>query len=80
VRETVRALALHPSRKAHPYRIEVDGGVDAASAVQSAAAGADTFVAGTSLFAARDMAAAVAEMRRGAVEALAKSAAAQVHG
>jgi ribulose-phosphate 3-epimerase len=80
VLEKVRALALHPSRKVHPYRIEVDGGIDAASAVRSAAAGADTFVAGTSLFAARDMAAAVTAMRCGAAEALAKSAAAQVHG
>lgn len=72
VLEKVRALASHPSRGAHPFRIEVDGGIDAASAARSAAAGADTFVAGTSLFAARDMAVAVAAMRRGAAEALSR--------
>ncbi len=70
VLEKVCALALRPAREAHPFRIEVDGGIDAATAARSAAAGADTFVAGTSLFAARDMAAAVAAMRCGAAEAL----------
>ncbi|MCC7518137.1 MAG: ribulose-phosphate 3-epimerase [Verrucomicrobiae bacterium] len=74
VLEKVRALALHPARKTNPYRIEVDGGIDAKTATQSAAAGADTLVAGTSLFAAADMAAAVATMRRDAADALARFA------
>jgi ribulose-phosphate 3-epimerase len=39
------------------YRIEVDGGIDLASAAECRAAGADTFVAGTSFFKARDKAA-----------------------
>jgi ribulose-phosphate 3-epimerase len=41
-------------------RIEVDGGIDLATAKQCRAAGADTFVAGTSFFAAPDRAAFVA--------------------
>jgi ribulose-phosphate 3-epimerase len=80
VLDKVRALATHPARGKNPYRLEVDGGIDAATAARSAAAGADTFVAGTSLFAAPDMAAAVAAMRKGAAEALARFAAAQPHG
>jgi ribulose-phosphate 3-epimerase len=36
------------------YRIEVDGGIDEATAKECRAQGADTFVAGTSFFAARD--------------------------
>jgi ribulose-phosphate 3-epimerase len=45
------------------FRIEVDGGIGAATAGQSIDAGADTLVAGTSVFRAADMAAAVAELR-----------------
>jgi ribulose-phosphate 3-epimerase len=39
------------------FRLEVDGGVDLATAKQCRAAGADTFVAGTSFFKAQDRAA-----------------------
>ena len=39
------------------YRIEVDGGIDLATAAECRAAGADTFVAGTSFFKAPDRAA-----------------------
>jgi ribulose-phosphate 3-epimerase len=39
------------------FRLEVDGGIDLASAVECRAAGADTFVAGTSFFKAADKAA-----------------------
>lgn len=41
----------------HDYRIEVDGGVDLVSGAECRAAGADTFVAGTSFFRAADRAA-----------------------
>ncbi len=41
------------------FRLEVDGGVDLATAAQCRAAGADTFVAGTSFFRAPDQAAFV---------------------
>jgi ribulose-phosphate 3-epimerase len=46
------------------YRIEVDGGINNQTAVECARAGADTFVAGTSLFGARSLKSAVAKMRK----------------
>jgi ribulose-phosphate 3-epimerase len=47
-----------------PYRIEVDGGINNQTAAECARAGADTFVAGTSLFGQRNLKAAVARMRK----------------
>ena len=47
------------------YRIEVDGGVDAKTAIECAKNGADTFVSGTGLFGKRNMKAAVKKMREG---------------
>ena len=47
-------------------RLEVDGGINADTARQCAAAGADVFVAGTSIFRATDPAAAVEAIRAGA--------------
>ncbi len=44
-------------------RLQVDGGVTAANIGQIAAAGADTFVAGSAIFGAPDYAAAIAAMR-----------------
>jgi ribulose-phosphate 3-epimerase len=46
------------------YQIEVDGGINNQTAAECARAGADTFVAGTSLFGARSLKAAVAKMRK----------------
>ena len=46
------------------YRIEVDGGITNATAAECARAGADTFVAGTSLFGARSLKTAVKKMRK----------------
>lgn len=46
------------------YRIEVDGGITDQTAAESARAGADTFVAGTSLFGAHNLKAAVTRMRK----------------
>lgn len=46
------------------FRLEVDGGVDLATATECRAAGADTFVAGTSFFKAADKAAFAAGMAR----------------
>jgi ribulose-phosphate 3-epimerase len=51
---TERGLAFH---------IEVDGGVDAATAARCTAAGANVLVAGSSTFRAADMAAAIAAIR-----------------
>lgn len=44
------------------FRLEVDGGIDLATAAECRAAGADTFVAGTSFFAAPDRAAFAAKI------------------
>jgi ribulose-phosphate 3-epimerase len=44
-------------------RLEVDGGINNETAAECARAGADTFVAGTSLFGARNLKAAVTKMR-----------------
>jgi len=46
------------------YRISVDGGINDQTAAECARAGADTFVAGTSLFGARSLKAAVKKMRQ----------------
>lgn len=53
-------------RKQHDYkwRIEVDGGINNETAAECALAGADTFVAGTSLFKQPNLTAAVNRMRR----------------
>ncbi len=47
-----------------PHRISVDGGINLQTVAECARAGADTFVAGTSLFGARSLKAAVAKMRK----------------
>jgi ribulose-phosphate 3-epimerase len=47
-----------------PYRISVDGGINFQTAGECARAGADTFVAGTSLFGARSLKVAVNRMRK----------------
>ena len=47
-------------------RIEVDGGIGAETLGRTWAAGADVFVAGTSVFGAEDRAAAIAELRASA--------------
>ncbi len=45
------------------FRIEVDGGINFATAVECARCGADTFVSGTGLFGQHNMKAAVKKMR-----------------
>jgi ribulose-phosphate 3-epimerase len=47
-----------------PYRIGVDGGINFSTAAECARAGADTFVAGTSLFGQRSLKAAINKMRK----------------
>ena len=46
------------------YRISVDGGINNETIADCARAGADTFVAGTSLFGQRNLKAAIAKMRK----------------
>ena len=57
----VRALI---DRSKLPVRLEVDGGVKVANIGRAAAAGADTFVAGSAIFGSPDYAATIAAMRR----------------
>ncbi len=64
VLEKVSYLANHALRRKHKYYIEVDGGIDVESAIVSAKAGANAFVAGTSLFSAKNMRGAVSKMRK----------------
>jgi len=47
-----------------PVRLEVDGGVKVDNIAEIARAGADTFVAGSAIFASSDYAATIGEMRR----------------
>jgi len=61
--EKVRTAAEIRARLNLNFRIEVDGGINHETAALSIAAGADTLVAGTSVFGAPDMAAAVRKVR-----------------
>ena len=58
-------------------RLEIDGGIKTDNIAAAAAAGADTFVAGSAIFGSRDYAETIREMRRqiGGVTAKAKAAA-----
>jgi ribulose-phosphate 3-epimerase len=47
-----------------PYRISVDGGINNQTVAECARAGADTFVAGTSLFGQHSLKAAITKMRK----------------
>ena len=46
-----------------PIWLEVDGGIKTDNIAQAARAGADTFVAGSAIFGAKDYGKAIAEMR-----------------
>jgi len=70
--EKVRQLNQWRSRYNAAFRIEVDGGIDMDNVGELAQAGANTFVAGTSIFHAADSRSATKEMRRLASGALAK--------
>ncbi len=61
--EKVRAAADFRRERGLNFRIEVDGGINLKTAAIAIAAGADTLVAGTSAFAAPDMAEAIRAMR-----------------
>ena len=67
--EKVRAARTCRDSRGHDFRIEVDGGINARTAIISLEAGADTMVAGTSVFGAPDMATAIEGLRRGAAAA-----------
>lgn len=68
--EKIRQLNQWRARYNGAFRIEVDGGVDEENVAELAQAGANTFVAGTSVFHKPDPAAAARHLRRLATEAL----------
>ena len=68
--EKIRQLSQWRARYNAAFRIEVDGGVDLENAGELAQAGANTFVAGTSIFHTPDPAAATRQLRKLATEAL----------
>ena len=72
--EKIRKLNEMRARYNGNFRIEVDGGVDFENAAELAAAGANTFVAGTSIFKMKDRAAAVEQLRRMATQAISQRA------
>jgi ribulose-phosphate 3-epimerase len=68
--EKIRQLNQWRTRYNGAFRIEVDGGVDLENVAELAQAGANTFVAGTSIFHASDPAAATRQMRKLATTAI----------
>lgn len=62
--EKLRAIRARIDASGHPIRLEVDGGVGIANIAAIAAAGADTFVAGSAIFGSADYAATITAMRR----------------
>src|ERR1700691_6298983 len=68
--EKIRQLNQWRSRYNASFRIEVDGGVDLENVAELAQAGANTFVAGTSIFHASDPTGATRQLRKLASEAL----------
>jgi ribulose-phosphate 3-epimerase len=61
--EKIRQVRERIDRSGRDIRLEVDGGVKADNIGAIAAAGADTFVAGSAIFGAKDYAAEIAAMR-----------------
>ena len=64
LRQTRALLDEYERRSGRHIRVEVDGGIKADNIAAAAAAGADTFVAGSAIFGAADYAAEIAAMRR----------------
>ena len=62
--EKVRALRALMDQSDHPLRLEVDGGVGPGNIAQLAAAGADTFVAGSAIFRGDDYRQTVGALRQ----------------
>lgn len=61
--ETVREAASYRAAHGLSYHIEVDGGITPETAAEATAAGANVLVAGSALFGAADMTAALAALR-----------------
>ena len=67
--DKLRACRQRIDSSGYPIRLEIDGGVKVANIGRIAAAGADTFVAGSAIFGSDDYAATIAAMRREVDEA-----------
>ncbi len=72
--EKIRQLNQMRARYNASFRIEVDGGVDLGNTAELAQAGANTFVAGTSIFHTADPAAATRQLKKLATQALSQKA------
>jgi ribulose-phosphate 3-epimerase len=72
--EKIRQLNQMRARYNASFRIEVDGGVDLENTAELAQAGANTFVAGTSIFHTADPAAATRQLKKLATQALSQKA------
>ncbi len=68
--EKIRQLNEWRARYNGAFRIEVDGGVDVKNIGELAQAGANTFVAGTSIFQTPDAAASARQLRKIATDAI----------
>jgi len=64
IRQTRQLLDTYAQKSGRQIRLEVDGGINAHNIAQIAAAGADTFVAGSAIFGKPDYAHVISEMRR----------------
>jgi len=64
LREARALLDAYRAASGRTIRLEIDGGVKVDNIGSIAAAGADTFVAGSAIFGAKDYAATIREMRR----------------
>lgn len=62
--DKLRAVRTMIDRTGKPIRLEIDGGVKADNIAEIAAAGADTFVAGSAIFNAPDYADVIARMKQ----------------
>jgi ribulose-phosphate 3-epimerase len=60
----IQQVATWRQQKSLSFRISVDGGINDETGAACARAGADTFIAGTSLFGAADFQSAVAQLRQ----------------
>ncbi len=72
--EKIRQLNQMRARYNASFRIEVDGGVDLENTAELAQAGANTFVAGTSIFHTADPAAATRQLKKLATQSLSQRA------
>lgn len=71
----IQQAAVWRRERALGYRIEVDGGINFATAAECARVGADTFVSGTALLGNRNLASAVRKMRKVCEDSRLKAAA-----